>query len=117
MSTAKWWYAAAVAGMCTNVSFAVFAADSIKTRSPEAAQADLVRDWNAKPGTQAGSVIRSRNQENANADLMRNFGAKASNEPGSTVGQRTSGAMYKDLVRDWSPDQPAPAQSAEYSTK
>jgi hypothetical protein len=118
MFKAKWLYAAAVAGLCTSASFVVLAADSIKTRSPEAAQADLVRDWNAKPSTQPGSTVRSRNQQNANADLMRDFYSKGSGEQGAGVQQRSSNAMYKDLVRDWSTDQPAaPTKRAEVSSQ
>jgi hypothetical protein len=108
MFTAKVWSAAAVVAMCASVPLAVFAADSIKTRSPEAAQQDLMRDWNAKPGSQAGSTVRSRSEQDANADLMRDFGAKSSNEPGSALQPRDSDAAHKDLVRDWSPDRPAP---------
>lgn len=115
MFSSKSLYAAAVAGMCASMSLAVIAADSIKTRSPEAAQADLVRDWNAKPSSQAGSTVRSRNQQNANADLMREYYAKGSSEQGAGIQQRSSNAMYKDLVRDWSPDQPVPTRKAEVS--
>ncbi|HWQ38248.1 MAG TPA: hypothetical protein VNM24_06470 [Burkholderiales bacterium] len=117
MFTAKWWCAAAVAGMCTGVATAVLAAETITTRSPDAAYADLMRDWNAKPGNQAGAPVRMRNLQNANADLIRDFGAKGSGEQGAAFTQRSLDAMYKDLVRDWSPDKPADGRQAAYTNQ
>lgn len=115
MFTAKWWWAAAVAGMCTGVSTAILAADTITTRNPDAAYADLMRDWNAKPGNQPGAPVRMRNLQDANADLIRDFGAKGSGEQGTAFTQRSSDARYKDLIRDFSADKPVDERRAAYS--
>lgn len=61
--------------LATSVAFADSGTTTIKTRSVEAAQADLMRDWNYRPG--------------------------ASEQPAGTVRARTSADAYADLMRDW----------------
>jgi hypothetical protein len=64
--------------LAASVAFAdsgVTTATTIKTRSVEAAHADLRRDWSYRPG--------------------------AGEQPAGTVRVRTSADAYADLIRDW----------------
>jgi hypothetical protein len=123
MATPKWqakkvYSTAAILALSAGMSVTVLGADTINTRNPDAAQADLMRDWNAKPAAKPGSVVRSRNQQNANSDLKRDFGAKSSSEPGKALKQRSEDAKYKDMVRDWSPGEaPAASKTAKAAHK
>lgn len=76
----------------------------IMTRSPEAAQADLVRDWNYQGGGTAVQV-RERSKAEMQADLVRDWNgpSKASvDAEGKSYPQtRTAQQAYDDLVRNW----------------
>ena len=61
--------------------------------------------------------MASRNQDAANADLVRDWNAKPSSDAGATVKQRSDNAMHKDLMRDWSADRPADKGKTAYSNQ
>ncbi|MEX0959814.1 MAG: hypothetical protein WDZ63_11060 [Burkholderiales bacterium] len=96
------WLAGSVMALSAVILATSAIAGEIRSRNVEDAQADLLRDWNAKDSGQKGSLVRSRSQEDAYADLMRDRGAKPAGEA-RVVGRRSEMAMYKDLMRDWSP--------------
>lgn len=103
------WLAGSVVALSAAVLATTAIAGEVRTRSADAAYADLMRDWNAKDTGQAGSAVRFRSQEAAQADLLRDWNAKPGGEKG-VVGRRSENAMYKDLMRDWSPgEEPSPA--------
>jgi hypothetical protein len=76
----------------------------IVTRSPEAAQADLVRDWNFTGGGTAVPV-RERTKSEMQADLVRDWNgpskATIASEDKSIPQTRTAQQAYDDLVRNW----------------
>ncbi len=76
----------------------------IMTRSPEAAQADLVRDWNFTGGGTAVPV-RERTKSEMQADLVRDWKgpskATIAAEDKSIPKTRTAQQAYDDLVRNW----------------
>ena len=80
----------------------VASADStIYTRSPEAAQADLYRDWSFNGGGTAGQV-RQRTTSDMRADLVRDWNAKpVASETKNTLHTRNAQQAYDDLVRNW----------------
>ncbi len=87
------------------VAGAAFADGSkIVTRSPEAAQADLVRDWNFTGGGTAVPV-RERTKAEMQADLVRDWNgptkAQIAAEEKSVPQTRTAQQAYDDLVRNW----------------
>ncbi len=93
----------AVAAAFAATAFAgVASADStIYTRSPEAAQADLNRDWSFNGGGNAGQV-RQRTTSEMHADLVRDWNAKpVASESKNTLHSRNSQQAYDDLVRNW----------------
>ena len=95
--------ASAVASMF--VAGGVFADGSkIMTRSPEAAQADLVRDWNFTSGGTAVPV-RERTKAEMQADLVRDWNgpskAAIAGEVKGIPQARTAQQAYDDLVRNW----------------
>jgi hypothetical protein len=76
----------------------------IVTRSPEAAQADLVRDWHFTGGGTAVPV-RERTKSEMQADLVRDWNgpskATIAGEDKSIPQTRTAQQAYDDLVRNW----------------
>lgn len=76
----------------------------IVTRSPEAAQADLVRNWNYNGGGTAVPV-RERTKAEMQADLVRDWnGPSKATVDAETRGipqTRTAKQAYDDLVRNW----------------
>ena len=76
----------------------------IMTRSPEAAHADLVRDWNFTGGGTAVPV-RQRTKSEMHADLVRDWNgpskATIAAEEKSIPHTRTAQQAYDDLVRNW----------------
>ena len=76
----------------------------IMTRSPEAAQADLVRDWNYNGGGTAVPV-RERTKAEMQADLVRDWNgpskATVDAETNDVPHTRTAKQAYDDLVRNW----------------
>lgn len=76
----------------------------IMTRSPEAAQADLVRNWTYNGGG-AAVPVRERTKAEMQADLVRDWNgpsAAAIAAEGKSVPQtRTAQQAYDDLVRNW----------------
>jgi hypothetical protein len=76
----------------------------IMTRSPEAAQADLNRDWNfTGGGTQI--PVRERTKAEMQADLVRDWNGPSKEEMAteqkSIPQTRTTQQAYDDLVRNW----------------
>ncbi len=76
----------------------------IMTRSPEAAQADLVRDWNFNGGGTAVPV-RERTKSEMQADLVRDWNgpskATIASEEKGIPQSRTTKQAHDDLVRNW----------------
>ena len=76
----------------------------ITTRSPEAAQADLVRDWNFTGGGTAVPV-RERTKSEMQADLVRDWNgpskATIAGEDKSIPQSRDTKQAHDDLVRNW----------------
>lgn len=76
----------------------------IMSRSPEAAHADLVRDWNFTSGGTAVPV-RERTKSEMQADLVRDWNgpskATIAAEEKSIPQSRTAQQAYDDLVRNW----------------
>lgn len=76
----------------------------IMTRSPEAAQADLVRDWNFTGGGKAVPILE-RTKAEMQADLVRDWNgpskAAIAAEEKSIPQTRTTQQAYDDLVRNW----------------
>ena len=95
--------ALASAFAATAFAGAASAEGNIYTRSADAAQADLVRNWNFNGGGNAGQV-RQRTKSEMQADLVRNWNgpskAAAAEEKG-TVYTRSTQQAYDDLVRNW----------------
>ena len=74
---------------------------TIYTRSADAAQADLVRNWNFNGGGNAGQV-RQRSKSAMQADLVRDWNPKAAGiEETGTLHTRSTQQAYDDLVRNW----------------
>ncbi len=87
------------------VSGSVLAEGSkIVSRSPEAAHADLVRDWNFTGGGSAVPV-RERTKAEMQADLVRDWNgptkAQMAGEEKGVPHTRTAQQAYDDLVRNW----------------
>ncbi len=103
MNTNKLVLATAVAAMMVAGS-AIADGSKIQTRSPEAAQADLVRDWNFTGGGTAVPV-RERTKAEMHADLVRDWNgptkAQMAGEEKSIPQTRTAQQAYDDLVRNW----------------
>jgi len=76
----------------------------IVTRSPEAAQADLVRDWSFTGGGTAVPV-RERTKSEMQADLVRDWNgpskATIASEEKGIPQSRTTKQAHDDLVRNW----------------
>lgn len=76
----------------------------IMSRSPEAAQADLVRDWNFNGGG-AAVPVRERTKAEMQADLVRDWNgptaAQMAGQEKSVPETRTAKQAYDDLVRNW----------------
>jgi len=76
----------------------------IMSRSPEAAHADLVRDWNFTGGGTAVPV-RERTKAEMQADLVRDWNGPSKDaiaaEEKSIPQSRTAQQAYDDLVRNW----------------
>jgi hypothetical protein len=76
----------------------------IMTRSPEAAQADLVRDWNFTGGGKPVPVAE-RTKAETQADLVRDWNgpskAAIAAEEKIVPQTRTAQQAYDDLVRNW----------------
>jgi len=76
----------------------------ITSRSPEAAHADLVRDWNFTSGGTAVAV-RERTKSEMQADLVRDWNgpskATIAAEEKRIPQTRTAQQAYDDLVRNW----------------
>jgi hypothetical protein len=80
---------------------AASAEGTIYTRSADAAQADLVRDWNFNGGGAAGQV-RQRTRSEMQADLVRDWNPKAAGfEEKGALHTRSTQQAYDDLVRNW----------------
>jgi hypothetical protein len=80
---------------------AASAEGTIYTRSADAAQADLVRDWNFNGGGNAGQV-RQRTTSEMQADLVRDWNPKAAGiEEKGTLHTRSTQQAHDDLVRNW----------------
>ena len=98
---------AGVAGLFLAVaSTGVFAGCNIVTRSVEDAHADLMRTYKSHGGQPAGTVS-ARNTAAAQADQVRDWNAKASSDAGAAVQARTEDASYVDLMRLWAGVLPA----------
>lgn len=95
-----------IAGAFASTAFAgaALAEGTIYTRSADAAQADLVRDWNFNGGGNAG-VVHQRTQAEMQADLVRDWQgpskAAISAETTRSLQTRTAQQTYDDLVRNW----------------
>jgi hypothetical protein len=76
----------------------------IVTRSPEAAQADLVRDWSFTGGG-TSVPVRQRTKSEMQADLVRDWNgpskATIAGEDKSIPQTRTTEQAHDDLVRNW----------------
>jgi hypothetical protein len=76
----------------------------IMSRSPEAAHADLVRDWNFSGGG-TPVPVRERTKAEMQADLVRDWnGPSKQAMTAETKGlphTRTAQQAYDDLVRNW----------------
>ncbi len=76
----------------------------IMSRSPEAAHADLVRDWNFTGGGTA-IPVRERTKSEMQADLVRDWNgpskATIAAEEKGIPQSRTAQQTYDDLVRNW----------------
>jgi hypothetical protein len=60
--------------LVASVAFAdADAATTIKTRSVDAAHADLMRNWSYSGGEQTGGTVRVRTKADAYVDLMRDW--------------------------------------------
>jgi hypothetical protein len=76
----------------------------IVTRSPEAAQADLVRNWTS---TDTGTAVpvRERTKAEMHADLVRDWNGPSKESMSAEVKgipqTRTAQQAYDDLVRNW----------------
>jgi hypothetical protein len=77
------------------------AENTIYTRSPEAAQADLVRDWSFN-GSGTRGVVRQRTSSEMRADLVRDWDAKkVTAEENREIHSRNEKQAHDDLVRNW----------------
>jgi Spy/CpxP family protein refolding chaperone len=94
----------AAAALSVTAFAGVASADStLNTRSPEAAHADLVRDWSFNGGGNAGQV-RQRTKAEMQADLVRNWNGPTKAEMAEdrgTLHTRSEQQAYDDLVRNW----------------
>jgi hypothetical protein len=91
---------------------------TIHTRSIDDINADLMRDWSAKPSGTYGADVRTRSTEDANADLMRDWNAKASGTYGPSAQTRSTNDAYNDLVRaDFPGGRPAPTTPSAVASK
>lgn len=95
--------AAAVAAM-TLAGGAYAGGPNIVSRSPEAAQADLVRNWSFQGGGTAVPV-RERTKAEMHADLVRDWNGptkeQVAGEDKAIPQTRTTQQAYDDLVRNW----------------
>jgi len=101
-AVAKFVLAGAVAAT-TAFAGAAFADGTIYTRSADAAQADLNRDWNFNGGGNTG-IVRQRTQSEMQADLVRDWNGPskaAQQEVKGTLHTRSTQQAYDDLVRNW----------------
>ena len=78
---------------------------TIYSRSPDAAHADMVRDWNYR-GTGANAVlVRQRTAVEMRADLVRDWNgptkAAVSAEEKRALHTRTAEQAHNDLMRNW----------------
>jgi hypothetical protein len=87
--------------LATSVAFADSDATTIKTRSVEAAQADLMRDWNYRPGAgeQPAGTVRTRTNADAYADLMRDWEG-ATRKDAATEAQRPAFSRNTDAMKN-----------------
>jgi len=108
----KLWLAMAI----TAASFAA-TADGLVTRGNIDVNKIYGRGSTGTFASQSNLPLASRNQEAAQADLVRDWNAKPSSDAGATVKQRSDNAMHKDLMRDWSADRPADKGKAAYSSQ
>jgi len=93
--------AIAAAFAATAFAGAASADNTIYTRSPEAAQADLVRDWSFNGGGNRG-VVRQRTSSEMRADLVRDWDAKkVATEENRQIHSRNEQQAHDDLVRNW----------------
>lgn len=94
--------ALATAFAATAFAGAASAESTIYTRSADAAQADLVRDWSFNGSGEPG-VVRQRTHAEMQADLVRDWNpvkADAGDEK-LQLQSRSSQQAYDDLVRNW----------------
>jgi hypothetical protein len=106
----KLWLAVVVAA----ASFAA-SADGLVTRGDVDVNKIYGRSSTGTLASHSTLPLASRNQEAAHADLMRDWNARPSADAGDTVKQRGTNAMHKDLIRDFSADKPVDKRRAEYS--
>lgn len=94
--------ALAAALSATAFAGAASAESTIYTRSADAAQADLVRDWSFNGGGNPG-VVRQRTKADMHADLVRDWNPKAAaaSDEKVTLHSRSAQQAYDDLVRNW----------------
>jgi hypothetical protein len=102
-TVSKLMLAGAVASMFVTAG-AYAEGSKIVTRSPEAAQADLVRDWNFT-GAGVSIPVRERTKSEMQADLVRDWNgpskATIASEEKSIPQSRTTQQAHDDLVRNW----------------
>jgi hypothetical protein len=99
-----------------SASFAV-SAESLMTRGDVDVSKIYGRSSTGTFASQSNVPLASRNQEAAQADLVRDWNAKPSSDAGASVKQRSGNAMHKDLMRDWSADRPADKGKTAYSNQ
>ena len=94
--------AIAAAFAATAFAGAASAENTIYTRSPEAAHADLVRDWSYNDAGGTRGVVRQRTSSEMRADLVRDWDAKkVATEENRQVHSRNEKQAHDDLVRNW----------------
>jgi hypothetical protein len=116
-SIRKLWLPMVIAGICAGVSITASAGDTLVTRGDTDVNKIYGRSSTGTFASQSTLPLASRNQEAAQADLVRDWNAKPSADAGETVKQRSNTAMHKDLIRDWSAAKPEDKRQAAYSNQ
>ncbi|HKQ26713.1 MAG TPA: hypothetical protein VJT81_19890 [Burkholderiales bacterium] len=94
-------------GAVISVFFAAgaMAEGTIYVRSPDAAHADLVRDWSYRATGANGGLVRQRTAAEMQSDLVRDWNGPAkadiATQEKRALHTRTTEQTYDDLVRNW----------------
>lgn len=71
----------------------------IKSRSPEAAYNDMMRNWGAPPSDEPSKQVMTRSEEAAHADMVRDWNAKMSGQPQKEAVSQSEQSRYIELMR------------------